>query len=432
MDRMNHLWPDIAALTPRLVAVNWMACTHTLDALQFKTLARQKGRLSSLRLRCTNAVSQGHDLVEAQSDSDEPEQRVGLSPALVARLGGPFHDRVAALAWVCKHGNLAMCRVLRQWGVRVQDIRNDMGPTLGVAANRGHYCIFQELKQWTTPLDDGGLDHLTVEDLRYEINLILANAAYGGNLDLCQLMKDWRDLAPRPDGTWDCLTIQDVRDYENQTLGGAAEAGHVRVLQFLKDWRDPNGNRLTIEDVREGDNLALRVAARNGHANVLVFFKNWVDTSGDRLTAEDVRAAGNTALMWAAERGHLDVLVVLKNWVDASGECLTLADVRTDNNYALRCAARKGRLEICQFLKDWRDHNTSLTAETSLGLRDLHDFAIIHPAWPDSVPKERDHNALQLAQENGHTHVHKFLKDWETQEIATIWGLRLSSLFHPS
>lgn len=465
MDRINHLWADIASLTPRLVAVNWMACAHTLDALQFKKVTRERGRVSSLRLCLRFGREQGSLRLRAagvplewdpETALDQHEERFGgssapkvskqRSPALSAKFGPRFHTRASAFAWVCKHGHLGMCRLLREWGMRVQEIRDDMGQ-LATAARRGHVCIFQELKQWTTPRDDSP-DHLTVEDLRYEINLILENATYGGNLDLCQFLKDWRDKEPLPNGTWDRLTIDDVRGHENGALGGAAEGGHVHILQFLKDWRDgdvvtypagscaPDGDRLTIEDVRNEETLALRVAARNGHAGVLEFLKAWVDESGERLTLKDVRAEDNSALMWAAQQGHVDVLVVLKNWVDASGDRLTLADVRTDNNYALRCAARKGHLGVCQFLKDWRDPDTGNlpASETSLGLRDLHDFQVMNPAPGSSefgVPKERDYNALQLAEKNGHTQLHKFLKDWETQEIAYNMGAAIVAAFSP-
>jgi hypothetical protein len=450
MDRVNHLWPDIAALTPRglcLVAVNWMACAHTLASTPYLKLARDSKHLSTQRLRATCGGRGKKHMNDRNYLRDFGEK----SPALFAKFGPKFHTRARAFMWVCEHGNLAMCRVLREWGMSVQDIRTGMhsvgiNMSLERAAANGHLPIFQVLKEWADPLngsDAAKLDCLTVQDLRFDMCIILSAAAYNGHLEVCQYLKDWRDRNPLSDGTWDCLTVNDARDAENDVLMGCARTGHVHVLQFLKDWRDPpsaskpDGDWLTIEDVRDNSRLALKWAARCGHVNVLQFLKDWIFPDGSRLTLQDVRDDNNLVLKWAAKKGHAHVLAFCKSWVDPDGSRLTLQDVRANNNHALRNAAMNGHLGVCQFLKDWRDddgrNETLWLPGVGLGIADLLDFEPINPAWHENViPKTRDFNALQLAERNGHMQVHKFLKDWETHQMAYTMAASFLYMIDPS
>jgi hypothetical protein len=443
MDRANHLWPDIAALTPGPVAINWMANACTLESMRALKLTRANARLSTQRLRASAGVRSKTYL----DDKAHGMYYGAQSPALFAKFGPKFYSKTRAFVWVCKHGNLAMCRVLREWGMTVQDIRFSMDVALDAATYNGHLPILQFLKVWTTPLPGGRLDRLSVDDLRVNQNTALCSAAIGGQLEICQFLKEWRDPEPLPDGTWDRLTVNDVRARINDPLSGSAGHGHVHILQFLKAWRDPPsashpaGDCLTIEDVRDNAHCALKLATWNGHVRVLQFFKDWVDAgSKDRLTIADVRVDGNVLLHWAAEYGYSDIILFFKNWTDPDGSRLTLEDVRSDNNHALRYAAMNGHLGVCQVLKEWGDEGVRESIipwpsrpASCLGYADLHDFVLINPADPDAyVTEARDLNALQLAEKNGHTQVHKFLKDWETRQVAYSMGASFLSMIDPS
>jgi len=336
MDRVNHLWPDIAALTPR-VGLAW-CCACECTAPKRATLVG-----SSWAIRRCRAL--GHP---------QHVQKSYPVAFLNAMFALELQDVQHALRWAAENGHVAVLQFLvnmcdstaaaqpgslpRALGsetsltrpgtakkadtlcLTLRDVRSNNNYALRVAAEKGHVAVLQFLKNtWD----------LTLQDVRSDYNFALRVAVGKGHVDVLQFLKN----------TWD-LTLQDVRAETNCALRWAAGGGHVNTLQFLKNTWD-----LTLQDVRSDDNDALREAAYNGHVHVLQFLKNTWD-----LTLQDVRADYNYALRWAAANGHVDVLQFLTNTWD-----LTLQDVRSCDNFALRWAAANDHVDVLQFLKNTWD-----------------------------------------------------------------------------
>jgi hypothetical protein len=405
MDRVNHLWPDIARLVPKsknntknlAVFVAWLyasdATTAGLSTSPHVWL--WESHLPAKRLRCAARVMIHRN--ELRNDS-----------GLCARFN--VVDSTAMLEWVAQYGHAAHLASLRDWGFGVHHARRV--DVLKKAADCGRLDIINGVKEWRDlthpePHDINEPDNastkseykcLTLHDLRQD-HSALRRASLHGHVHVIQAFREWG------------ITLADVR--EARALGCAAEHGHVHVLQYFKDWQDtkPDGTveRLSVRDVLES--RALVNAAENGHAHVLAHLKDaWhlttndaragnnealrlIGISGDlkclvflreqwHLTLDDARAQKNLLLRRAAAYGHMEVLRCLREWVDpvkpgdpepianwlhrvthgAQQSCpiqdrLTLEDVRSKNNFALKWAACSDRLEVLKFFREWRDIN---------------------------------------------------------------------------
>jgi ankyrin repeat protein len=393
MDRVNHLWPDIAALTPK-VGLAWCgACQCTVPRKAVLTGTSWASR------RC-------------KALGREPDPAcAGVAAFLNRTFALQFRDRAHALRWAAEHGHVDVLQFLKGFGLTPEDARSYNNYALRYAAMNGHLDVLQFLKDFmdaapsgsTAPAQPGAVTntkYLTLQDVRSENNAALHWAARNGHIKVLQFLKGFG------------LTLQDVRSASNRALRWAAEKGHVNVLQFLISFS------LTLEDMRSDFNYALRRAAENGHVGVLQFL------TGFGLTLEDVRSYNNYALGWAAHNGHVAVLQFLKSFG------LTLEDVRSDNNYALRWAARNGHVAVLQFLKDnWdltlqdarADDNCALRWAAEKGHVDVLQF--LKSSWNLTLQDVRsnDNYALRWAASCGHVGVLQFLKDFRDPD-GTIQG----------
>jgi hypothetical protein len=133
------------------------------------------------------------------------------------------------------YGRLAVIRLLRDWGLRVQDLRADHYEPLLEATRRNRVDMWTMFRAWRDwPNADDKVDRLTTQDLRHNDNEILRWAVKRGHMDMLRILRDWRD----PDGAG--LTPRDIRGRRNEILFCGALYGHVNVCRFLKEWSEEN------------------------------------------------------------------------------------------------------------------------------------------------------------------------------------------------
>jgi hypothetical protein len=309
MDCINHLWPDIADLTPRLSVAWCSACQHTSCAI------KQVGINNGVPLSC----------VRWKVACADPTQ--SSLPAIKKQL---FWDAII-------RETLGLLRFLKAHGFSVQDVRDANscnGLVLGWIAANGSLGVLQTLTD---------LWRLSLGDMRSHNNVMIKEAARHGHAHILHFLRQFKSLLAYPTGKRTrkgkparrTLTAQDARADNNYALMWAAHNGHVAALQALQQFG------LTIEDVRTNNNCAVRWAAGNGHVPVLQLFREW------GLTLQDVRADDNHILRMAAESGIVGVLQFLKEWG------LTQQDARACDNEALQLAAKNGHVGVLQFLKEW-------------------------------------------------------------------------------
>lgn len=232
MDRVNHLWPDIARLL-RTTVWSFIHCTY-LDAW-------------------LHASGMTASALPASFEVWKPILPKHLS-LLRCFLG---HDPV-----LCgKEGYTPM--ELLQWSAECGKV---------------HALLF--LKEWG----------LTTDHVRGRDNSALQWASAGGHVDVLQLLKDWpgreldpnvpHGLPPRPGSR---LNLWDVRAANNAALSWATSHERVAVLQFFKDWRDAYPVASPVVCYVENG----RWFSRGGKASGEV-----LGAAGDtRLTAHDVKCA---------------------------------------------------------------------------------------------------------------------------------------------
>jgi hypothetical protein len=193
-----------------------------------------------------------------------------------------------------KRGNLAVCRLFKDWGapVRIIHARWVAGhdTAFWVAAMKGHLKLCRFFRAWIDPPHYPGTyadKRLTVADVRsknFPGNSALVWAAIDGRLDVCQLFKEWVDVYP--DGTRDQLTLRDIRVDHCAILRWSMLHAQVDVCQFLKDWTDPlpdgSLDRLTLDDIAEKHDYSevLTWGATSGSVDICIFLRRWFQDAG--------------------------------------------------------------------------------------------------------------------------------------------------------
>lgn len=388
MDRVNHLWPDVAALVPKTTnpaqcSVAWLFASRD-TAVALPGCVRMKKRRGVAVTRCQTVG---------------PHSQSGMEKFAACVIQSTPHERECfdshthpktVMRWAAKYGHVSVLRFVQRWGFPLAVVD---ATALYWAGCYGRMNILEFVMAWkhASPAEATAPEQTLVkglcrfwEELTYAPTLmgmcadqILAGAAAYGQIDVLAWLKRWG------------LSQGNVRRNHNAALRWAAECGRVNALQFLKDnWG------LTATDARSLDNYALIGAAQRGHANVLTFMKHaWgLGTSDARaqegaalrlaikfggvavlqvlkeqygLTLADVRAHDTHALRTAAVYDRVPVLHFLKNWRDSPAGTayglghLTLDDVRVQENFVLRTAIRYDRVAMLQFLREWRDPDNS-------------------------------------------------------------------------
>lgn len=416
MDRVNHLWPDIAALVPNKKIPHWPVAW----------------------LHASNDTSTSLPNVVVKKRPSLSAQRCAYLPGLFAHRSAmratSEHSRVhwtfikSVMEWAFKHGHVNVLRFLRHWGLALDAMNQSHKKRAQyLAATHGRVNVLEFVMQWressqktNTPTQDDEVGNtkklcmfweeqvfppalkdmcidkmvagaasyghvsvlaffkkhgLTQKHVRRDNNAPLRYAAEYGHVNVLEFLKN----------TWH-LTPDDARSLKNYALTNAAKNGHVHVLQFLKDqWH------LTPDDARAQGNEPLLVAGKFGHVNVLQFLKEqW------GLTLRDVRMWQNAALSMSAVYDQVHVLEFLLNWRDPPKETaderppwMTLNDLRTGENYVLSVAIGTGRISILRVLREWRDaEGNGLTRQDLHTVRaHLRDNAILGA----TIPKRSRH-----------------------------------------
>lgn len=136
------------------------------------------------------------------------------------------------------HGHVDVLRFLKdEYHLTMDDVRScSPNMALDLAVSRGHGHAIQFLREWG----------LRVKDVRRDVT-VMWRAAERDHVHILQMFKSWQDVGP--DGSVSRFTLKDVRRHNNLALTLAARNRCMSTLQFFKEWRDPDGSALTAEDI---------------------------------------------------------------------------------------------------------------------------------------------------------------------------------------
>jgi hypothetical protein len=340
MDRVNHLWVDIARLVP---LDKWRAPTRILAWLHASSAtACAVSKLPKQDVRCFHTL--GARRLHARHKNDQHQ------PALDARFG---LDTTSMLMFVLQQrafgvvpNFLRLLQFFKDWELVLTEAEAEAAQEWAIRCILAGDAleVMQLFQTWEGfPLD-----------MRFDNNRILRWAAEENHVPVLQFLHKAG------------LTMDDVRAADNYALRMAgqsprtqgakapAQNEHLSVLRLLRDWQPDGG--WTYQEVLQASGYALKWAAINGDVEVLRFFREWRfhdAGSPDRLPPGGLMKGH--ALAHAAVHGHDDAMSFLMEWMDEGGEDVPqtrLACVRAGNNNLLRVSAKNGHVRILHRLKE--------------------------------------------------------------------------------
>lgn len=356
MDRLSHLFPDIASLVPRSAwrkSVCFLAWLCASSATSCSPSSIPQGALLPFEKEALPPLR------------DQHFKSPGTAHRRVRFSGNPNQD----------------LRDLAMWALRRAAF--DEFPKF--------LCILTFCREWRLVLNAAD----AAEFRRWAMLCVLSQPRQGA-VQLLQFFQTWGKDAPI-DCTHPDTFAAFLRQDENRLLRWAAESGNMDLLHFLRTHLtvgiytgSPRATQRTpqMADVRSANNYALRMAAQNMHLPVLRLLQNWADPG---LSLQDITQAGAHALSWAAMNDDVKVLQFFKEWrgddSQYTGQSHTetpapnrlLAHDAVIKTHALARAALHRSINALSFLLEWLREEED-APESSLACVRVNSNALLRTA----------------------------------------------------
>lgn len=201
MDRVNHLWPEIAALTPHVGLVWCFTCSDVCAAVRvayprhktqtkswdyFENLSVKS--LATLRCKALGRPRGSWGTKVVFEDIQFSEKRIRSCMLRWVIVNGCTGDEtISVLHFAVSFGLTDALQTLKDWGLTLQDVRSNDNYALRLASERGNVNVLQFLKMWGS--SSRSEPSLTLQDVRN--SGALQEAAIKGHFEVLRFFKEW-------------------------------------------------------------------------------------------------------------------------------------------------------------------------------------------------------------------------------------------------